>query len=57
MHCFDNEAVRFRLPGPAGPPLQQKVWTTSAKAGPEQQRSCVVQYRAYTLQSHFMARR
>ncbi|ESU44292.1 Ankyrin repeat protein, partial [Giardia duodenalis] len=57
MYCFDNEAVRFRLPGPAGPPLQQKAWTTSAKAGPEQRRSCVVQYRVYTLQSRCMAER
>ncbi|ESU40980.1 Ankyrin repeat protein [Giardia duodenalis] len=57
MYCFDSEAVRFRLPGPAGPPLQQKAWTTSAKAGPEQRRSCVVQYRVYTLQSRCMAER
>ncbi|ESU39133.1 Ankyrin repeat protein [Giardia duodenalis] len=57
MYCFDNEAVRFRLPGPAEPPLQQKAWTTSAKAGPEQRRSCVVQYRVYTLQSRCMAER
>ncbi|ESU40593.1 Ankyrin repeat protein [Giardia duodenalis] len=57
MYCFDSEAMRFRLPGPAGPPLQQKAWTTSAKAGPEQRRSCVVQYRIYTLQSRCMAER
>ncbi|ESU40372.1 Ankyrin repeat protein [Giardia duodenalis] len=57
MYRFDNEAVRFRLPGPAGSLLQQKAWTTSAKAGPEQRRSCVVQYRVYTLQSRCMAER
>ncbi|ESU43411.1 Ankyrin repeat protein [Giardia duodenalis] len=57
MYRFDNEAVRFRLPGPAGLPLQQKAWTTSAKAGPEQRRSCVAQYRVCTLQSHCMAER
>ncbi|ESU39963.1 Ankyrin repeat protein [Giardia duodenalis] len=57
MYRFDNEAVRFRLPGPAGPPLQQKAWTTSAKAGPEQRRRCVAQCRVYTLQSHCMAER
>ena len=57
MYCFDNEAVRFRLPGPAGPPLQQKAWTTSAKAGPEQRRRCVAQCRVYTLQSRCMAER
>ncbi|ESU40011.1 Ankyrin repeat protein [Giardia duodenalis] len=57
MYCFDNEAMRFRLPGPAGSLLQQKAWTTSAKAGPEQRRSCVAQCRVYTLQSRCMAER
>ena len=56
MHCFDDEAVRFRLPGPAGHLFNGRR-DDCPKAGPEQRRSCVAQYRVYTLQSRCMAER